>query len=311
MTFRRHAAERLAAYLVVLFLALVLAFVTFQVLARPGPRPVNSAEAAAQHRFFGGSIYERFGNFLWHLVGHASLGRSYFTRASVTAPVLQSSRVTLSVVGGALLLALAIGVPLGLLWGRGRVVTAGARAFIYLAFGIVPIWLGLNLAYVISYRAHWTPVTGYCDAFSPPPQTSCGGEVDWAWHLVLPWITLGLGFAAMYAHTVRALASRAKRAIADAEPADRAVVAARMRRQGIVAMTKRLARDVGVAIGAAVFIELVFSLPGLGHTMLSGIYSYDYPTVEGALVAAVLVALTFDLVVNLAGAALEPEWRTR
>lgn len=275
MTFRRYAADRILSYLGVLLLWLFVVFVIF----------------------YGGRAPERFANFLWNLVRHASLGRALETE---TRGLLEATSVTLSAVAGALLVAVMVGVPLGLLWGSSR--NTLARVFVYVAVGLAPVVLGLVLDHHLGSGAGGsrgegeTIGSGYCDLFSP--STKCGGVWDWARHLVLPWLTLGLAFAAFYARTVHALVVRGRRAVADADRDEREAVAARIRSESVIAFGKRLSRDVGVAIGACALVEVVFGLPGLG-----------FGVGPGELVIALLIAFTLDLLVNLVGAAIEPEWR--
>ena len=303
MSWRRYAAERIAAYLFVLFLSLVAVFLMFRVIA---PRLPDLPGAPPELRgvyedYYDGNLVERFGDFLAGLVRGPS-----FYLLDPRERLADASAVTLSVVAGALLLAVAAGVPLGVLAARRRRAGGVVRAFVYLAVGLIPIWLGLQLSFYLAFRWEIVPLTGYCDFFNP--ETRCGGAVEWLRHLLLPWFTLGLGLAAIYAHTVRALVRRADRYVAEAPVDERASVRREMRQQNAIALTKRVARDVGVLIGASVMVELVFALRGLGRSLFD---FPDYPYREAVLVVAVLIAFTVDLVVNLIGAALTPRWRTR
>lgn len=302
MSFRRYAAERIAAYFAVLFLSLVAIFFMWRVIARRPPEPGGSDPRiqAAYEDYYDGNLVERLGEFLWGLVDRPS-----FYLENAHQHLLGDASVTLSVVGGAFVLMVLLGLPLGVLAARHKTVGATVRGFVYLAFGMFPIWLGLELSYYLGQRWGITPITGYCDFFNP--STDCGGAVQWAYHLLLPWVTLGLGFAAIYTRTVRALVSRADRVIAEASADVRSRVRAEMRRDTLIALSKRSARDIGVLIGATVFVELTFALPGLGLSVAQR----DYPYAEAALATALVLALTIDLVVNLAGAAWIKAWRTR
>jgi peptide/nickel transport system permease protein len=262
-----------------------------------------------QQRFCGGSVVDRYGRFL-HQIVDGSFGRSAFVRGrELRGTVLGSASVSVSVVSGALLFALLIGLGIALIAGRGRVAGGSSRAFMYVAFGLQPFWLGLGLAYLFGWRWHLTPITTYADFFNPP-RGEPGGAVQWAYHLILPWVTLGLAFAAMYTQLFRALFERARRAVDKVPPSERSAVRRAMRRQNLVAVGKRIGRDFGVALGLSILVESLFSLPGLGRLWLQSYYNYDQPAQEAALVLTVILALGFDQLVNVVGALSMSEWRT-
>ena len=66
------------------------------------------------------------------------------------------------------------------------------------------MWIGLLGAYFVGFKLNLVPITGYCDFFSPSGE--CGGPTQWAYHLVLPWCTFAVLFAATYARMIRAYA---------------------------------------------------------------------------------------------------------
>ena len=101
----------------------------------------------------------------------------------------------------------------------------------------------------------------------------CGGVGQWAWHLVLPWLTFALFFVALYMRIVRARmlevleepwvrTARAKGA------SELRVIRAHALRNAIAPVVTMVAMDAGMAIGIAMYIETVFGLPGLGRTMI-------------------------------------------
>jgi peptide/nickel transport system permease protein len=311
MTLKRYLIERTVAFVVVLWAALLLVFCIFQVVP-PGcgvTQAPDRESAPIQHRFCDGSVVARYGRFMGQVVD-GSFGRSAFLRGSLRWTLLDSASVSVSVVSGALVFALLLGLGVALLARIGRAAGASARWFMYLAFGIHPLWLGLLLAYWIGLRWHLTSVTGYCDFFNPP-RGECRGAVEWARHLILPWITLGLAFAAMYIQVFRALFDRERVKVLDAEPQERIATRKRARRQTVMAVATRLGRDFGIALGISLFVETIFSLPGLGRLLIQSWNNYDPPTGEGALALAVIIALSFDQLVTMIGAVVMPEWRTR
>ena len=55
-----------------------------------------------------------------------------------------------------------------------------------------PVWIGLMLSYFLGFRLHWFPITGYCDFAHPAPGETCGGPLQWTYHLILPWFALSV-----------------------------------------------------------------------------------------------------------------------
>jgi peptide/nickel transport system permease protein len=309
MRFRRYALERIVATVGMLFVAVGVAFLICHVIgfrAARGQVLDPDPQIAANRAHY---VHQSFGDFLWQMVGHGSLGHSLFTGESVAAPVLRATTVTLSLVAWALFLGLLVAVPLGLAWERRpRWTRWFAPPFVYVAVSLLPIWVGLELSFYLGYDWELFPISGYADFFYPPPGPP-GGPVQWAYHLILPGFVLGLPVAAVYTRVVRALARRVRRASDRAPAAERAEAARRARTAALVTLLKGLLRDVGLLIGAAVFVETIFSLPGLGRTVILAASSADAPFVEGTLVLATVIAVTIHLVGNLLGGAVSRYWR--
>jgi hypothetical protein len=122
-----------------------------------------------------GSLPHRYALFVWNIVRHGDLGRSYADREPVTARIGRAAPVTLSLVVGGLVVWLLIAVPLGLLAAlRPRsLLDVAVIAFVLVGISLHPLWLGLVLGFVLGQHWHLLPTAGYCDLFSP--STACGG----------------------------------------------------------------------------------------------------------------------------------------
>jgi peptide/nickel transport system permease protein len=184
--------------------------------------------------------------------------------------------------------------------------------FVLIGISAHPVWIGLILAYVVGFKLGWTPITGYCDFFNPV--TDCGGPTQWAWHMVLPWITFAVLFAALYARMIRANVIEAagedyvRTARAKGAP-EWIVLRSHVLRNALLPVVTLLGMDIGVALGGAVFTESVFSLPGLGQTALNAIQTFDLPTVEGVVVFATISILVLNLLVDLLYVVIDPRIR--
>ena len=76
-------------------------------------------------------------------------------------------------------------------------------AFVLIGISAHPVWIGLIFAYFFGYKWHITPIAGYANFFNPLDGQP-GGPVQWAYHLILPWITFAILFAALYVRMIRA-----------------------------------------------------------------------------------------------------------
>ena len=302
---RRYAAERIAATLCVLGLAIVGTFVICHVI---GPISLQGAavDPSVRARL---SAYadESFGDFLSRLFGGSLAQSLYAPQLDVSIP--DACLVTLSLVGWAIIIGLLIAVPLGLLWERNpRWTRFVAAPFVYLAASLLPIWVALELGRYLGADWDIFPVGNYADFFSPP-EGQPGGPLEWAYHLILPAFVLSLPFAAIYTRVVRAAARDVRRARAEgpAEERDKAVATAR--RTGLIMVGKGLLRDVGYLMGAALFMEVAFSLPGLGRTLFTATFTSDTPVIEGVLIFGTLIAVAIHLLGGLVGGAVSRQWR--
>ena len=151
------------------------------------------------------------------------------------------------------------------------------------------MWIGLILSFVIGYKLHITPIAGYCNFFTGAAGAQCSGPVQWAYHLILPWITFMILFAALYVRLIRAnvmetmsedyvRTARAKGA------SERRVMVQHVLRNSMLPVVTILGMDIGLALGGAIFTETIFNLPGLGHEIIQAYSVFDLPVITGIVV---------------------------
>jgi peptide/nickel transport system permease protein len=300
-----YLARRLVFSLVAFWAVTVIAFVVFHVLAQlstPGAPP----------------LLQQYWDFLKELVLDRSLGAAFFGGRDVTQLVLQLFPVTAAVVIGGAVIWLAIAIPLGILSAvRARsVLDRGVMAVTMLAFCVHPIVIGLTLSYVFGFKLGLTPIADYCEAFSPPPGARCGGIGAWASHLVLPWLTVGIMFAALYTRMVRAsiLEELSQEYVKTARAKganERRVLVRHVLRNVLLTLVTMLGMDVGLVLGAALYVEVVFALPGLGNVAWQSIGREDWPVLQGIVIFTSIIVIIVNLVVDLLYAVLDPRVRLR
>jgi peptide/nickel transport system permease protein len=305
----RYLLVRLASAVVGLFLVTVFIFVAFNVL----PKPPQRSGFTTTYRIHGSLPYQ-YGVFLWKIVRHGDLGRSYADREPVTNRIGRAAPVTLSLVLGGVAVWLAIAVPLGLLTAlRPRsLLDTLVSAVVLIGISVHPLWLGLILGFVFGDHWHLLPATGYCDLISP--STTCGGPAQWFNHLVLPWVTFGVLNAALYTLMLRAIVRE--------ELEKEYVLVARAKGAGtgrilrthvganvLPPFVTMLGMNVGIALAGVVFVESAFGLPGLGGVLRQSILRRDLPMTAGIILFMTFAIVLLNLAVDLAYSALDPRIR--
>lgn len=267
-----------------------------------------------------GNLFQEYSRFVWNLVSHGELGHSFATRQEVSDMVGRAAPVTLSIVIGAAVLWLLIAFPIGVLSAMRPRSLLDRLAMVFVLIGISahPAWVGIILQRVLANDRGWFPLSGYCDVFNP--STACGGPAAWAHHLVLPWITLAMLFAAVYTRMIRAnvletleedyvRTARAKGA------SEWQVLRTHVLRNSLLVIVTMLGMDMGLAMigtvmtGGAIFVERVFSLPGLGSMVLAALPNRDLPVIAGTTLFVTTVIVVLNLIVDLLYAWLDPRVR--
>jgi len=262
-------------------------------------------------------LYMQYWYFFDRLVIHHNLGVSYATGQSINQSIGKAAPVTASLVfGGAILwmiIALIIGVFSAL---RPRsLLDRAAMVFVLIGISAHPVWIGLIFEYVFGVKLGWTPIANYANFFGAPADSGQpGGPWQWFYHMILPWMTFSLLFAALYARMIRANVMETmnedfvRTARAKGAPENRILVS-HVLRNALLPVVMMLGMDIGVALGGAVFTESVYQLPGLGRNLVIGIQSNDFATVQGVVVFATIAILFFNLIVDVLYAWIDPRIR--
>jgi peptide/nickel transport system permease protein len=191
-----------------------------------------------------------------------------------------------------------------------------AMTFALVGISAHPVWIGLMLSYFLGFRLGWFPITGYCDFFDPPEGLRCGGPTQWAYHLILPWVTFAALYAALYVRMIRATvldtfaADWVMTAKSKGASASR-VLGRHVLPNAMLPVVTMLGMDFAVALGGSLFVENVWSLPGLGNTALESLLLRDLPVTQGIVLFVALVVVAFNLVVDTTYSFLDPRIRFR
>ena len=197
-----------ALWAVVLLIAVTL--VTFDLFfliptepGTTGPRRAQNTTDVRESLDISGPVYKEYGVFLWR-IGHGSFGKSWATSRDVNQVLFEAVPVTLSLVAGGAVFWLLLAVPIGILSAlRPRsLLDRLATVLVLIGISAHPVWLGLILSYLLGFKAQIFPIGGYCNLTGP--SSICHGFMQWMPHLVLPWLTFALLYAALYSRMIRA-----------------------------------------------------------------------------------------------------------
>lgn len=253
--------------------------------------------------------YARFFTFLGHLV-QGDLGTSFTFRTPVLDMILDRLPVTVSLTAIAMVFALLIGIPAGVLSGRraGRwqdqVVTVGST----LGLATPNFVLGLLLALVVGVKLGWLPATGYA------PMTQ--GWWPWLQHLLLPGVSLGLVAGAEIARQLRASLAEVLRqdyvrtAVAKGMLPG-TVVWKHALKNAMMPVITVIGIQVGYLLGGTAVVETVFGIKGLGDFAVQSVLAGDLPAIQGMVVFAVTVTVLASLLVDITYGYLNPRGKAQ
>ncbi|RLU99362.1 ABC transporter permease [Streptomyces griseocarneus] len=219
-------------------------------------------------------------------------GLSYQNNQQVTDLIAERLPATLSLSVGVVVLWLLLGVGIGLL----AVVRRGGlleRALIWLSLAgtATPVFVsGLALMMLFCAYLEWLPFPSYVPLTDDPEQ--------WAWNMLLPWVTLALLGASIYARMTRSsmletLAEDHVRTFRAYGVSERAIIGKHALRGAVAPIVAMTAADFGSLIGGTMLTETMFGLPGVGQMLVRSVQTVDLPVVVAVVMligAAVVVA---------------------
>lgn len=239
------------------------------------------------------------------------LGRSIVHNRPVLALVLERLPTTMLLMALAMTLAVGAGGALGVAAGakpeslRDRVLSIAA-----LALNAIPnFWLGLVLILLLVVRLPLLPIGGLQSLGAP--LSGWSAFVDRAAHMVLPSLTLGLGYMALSLRTLRAGMVETWRAdhvrAARARGLSRrAVVWRAVARPAILPVIVLAGQQAGTLLGGSVVVETVFAIPGMGRLAFEAVSGRDPALLMGVVFTSTLLVLAMNLLADLALTRLDP-----
>ena len=249
----------------------------------------------------------QYWNWLDHVL-HGNLGTSLVANSTVASQLRERFPVTLSMAIGGLVVIILIGVPAGLLAGTrpgsilDRIITVGSSAGI----AVPDFWLAMVLVVVFAVKLHLLPAIGYVGITASP--------IQWATHLYLPWIALGISGGATLARQLRSSLID----VLDQEYIRTAEAKGLRRRRIVLKHALKNASMVPVTLiglqfayllGGTIILENIFSMPGLGQYFFQALNAKDLPVIQGVTLVYALTFVIMNLIVDVVYGYINPKIR--
>jgi peptide/nickel transport system permease protein len=236
-------------------------------------------------------------------------GYSIRTGRPVFVEIAERLPATIELAAAAALIAIAVGIPLGLLSAtrpRSRV-DAIVRIGGLVGLSLPSFWLGTLIIVLFSLYLRWLPNTGGYVDFVRDPLANLG-------LLLFPAITLGLALAAATMRMTRSamldvLSADYVRTATAKGLAPRLVVRRHVLKNGLIVVVTLLGIQVGQLLGGAVVVEEIFAVPGVGRMLLNAIVQRDYALVQGAVLVIAVLFVALNIVVDVVYGYLDPRIR--
>ena len=238
------------------------------------------------------------------------LGESIRTRHSVAWTVAVKLPITAELACLALLVALALAIPAGVIAAVRRNTTwdVVASAVSLCGVSIPNFWLGIMLILLVSVRLGWLPASGFVPLAEDPV-----GNLK---RMLMPALVLGTALAAVLMRQTRnamieILSADYIRTARSKGLAGFTVVVRHALRNGLIPVVTILGLQMGALMGGAVVTESIFVLPGFGRLIVEAVFTRDYPVVQGVVLITASFYVLINLLVDVSYTVLNPRIRIR
>ncbi|RVT81700.1 ABC transporter permease [Rhodobacteraceae bacterium CCMM004] len=306
--------RRLGGMLVTMFIISTLVFIITNVV--PGsPAALILGEdrtpdqVAALNRELGldRSVPVRYVQWLGDLLT-GNFGTSYYNDNSVASVIAGRLEPTLILTVTAAILAVAIGIPLGIVAAvyQGTRLDYAAMVVALIGAALPNFWLGLLL--ILLFALYWSvfPAAGYVSVFDAPADS-------WR-YLVLPAITLGASHAGVIARMARAnllevMSADYLRTARSKGVRERQVILGHALRNSMIPTFGVVGVALALMIGGSIVTEAVFAIPGVGRLLIESVLRRDFPMIQGVILLIALLVALVNLAVDIVYAILDPRIR--
>ena len=236
------------------------------------------------------------------------LGESARTHQPVLELILQKLPVTLELALLALLIALVISIPAGIVSAvyKGSALDAGATVFALTGLSTPNFWLGIMLILLFSVELGWLPASGYVSPFENLRDNLAS--------MIMPAFVLGNAIAAslmrhMRSSMLQELGADYVRTARAKGLSERVVVLKHALRNALTPVITLGALELGTLLSGAVLTEQVFTIPGFGKLIIDAVFNRDYAVVQGVVLVTATTYIMLNLFADMAYFVLNPRLR--
>jgi peptide/nickel transport system permease protein len=264
----------------------------------------EAREAAAKQIGLDGSYPHQYWEWVTGMF-HGDLGRSLLSQRPISQVFQAALPITIELIILGLLIAVVIGIPLGVISAvkRDSAADYGARVGGLVGISIPNFWLATLLLIFFSRVFHWVPPLQYVSIFDDPWRN--------LQEFFMPAIAISVFTLAIVMRMVRATMLEVlnldyvRTARAKGVPR-RTVLRKHALRNALIPVVTVVGFEVGVLIGGAAVVEIIFGLPGVGYTLLNAIFQRDYPLIQNSVLLIAAVFVVINVVVDLLYGLLDP-----
>ncbi len=255
-------------------------------------------------------ILVQLGLHVWRVL-RLDLGNAHSFGAPVVELIVDRLPATLLLMVCAIALAFVVGAALGMLAAlrAGSLLDMGISVLALLFYATPAFLLGIGLILIFTVQLNWLPMSGMSAIYGDASLWARAADV--ARHLVMPMVSLGLFYVAIYTRLMRAAVlevihqdyirtARAKGLM------PLRIVWVHMARNAVLPMVTMLGLQVGSLLGGAILVETVFGWPGIGRLAFEAVFRRDVPLVMGILFFSSLLVLAVSLMIDLIYTRLDP-----
>lgn len=252
-------------------------------------------------------IFVQYGNWVWNLV-RGDWGISTRTNLPILAEIKTRLPVTVQLALMGWFIAVAIGLPIGVISALHRNSITGIAATLFAMFGVAmpTFWLGILLILLFSVKLGWLPAVGFISLFDEP--LGCFR------HLIMPAVALGVHSAAVLMRQTRSgmLEVLGEDYICTARSkglAESTVIWVHALKNAILPVVTIMGLQLGRLIGGTIIIETIFGLPGMGRLAVESIFMRDYLALQGVVLLIAVGVVGTNLFTDLLYGYLDPRIR--
>jgi len=243
-------------------------------------------------------------------VVHGDLGESLRMQKPVLALILEKLPVTLELAGLAIVIALVIGVPAGIISAvrRNTAWDYAANAVALWGLSTPNFWLGIMLILLFSVTLGWLPASGFVSPFEDLTANLAA--------LIMPAFVLGNAIAAvLMRHTrsamLQVLSSDYVRTARAKGLSERSVILTHALRNALIPVITLGALELGTLLSGAVLTEQVFTIPGFGKLIVDAVFNRDYAVVQGVVLFTATAYILLNLAADIAYVVVNPQIRAQ